>query len=519
MTTCTAPSTRGEAENMGARQVAIAMAALLGGLFTAMLSSTIVTTALPTIIGEIHGSQRQYTWIITSYLLASTMSTPIWGKLSDLFSKRLLIQLALWVFILGSVAAGATSDANLLIVCRAVQGVGMGGITALTSALMGVMLAPRARSRYLGYSGALMALSIVSAPLIGGVIVDSSLGWRWTFYVCVPLALASILTLNRVLRLATVRRHVRIDYLGAILISVTTALPMLLVTLGGHDFPWWSLPALGFAAASVVALVLTVVVELRAPEPIIPLRLLRSPSTIMIIVASIAVGLSLWAGTTFLTVFFQIGRGKSATQAGILMIPLTIGVLCASTASAELITRTGRWKGVIVAGATCLLGGLGWLGTTSHTTATWQVCAGMTFLGLGVGAMMQNLVLAVQNTVSLRDMGAVSGAVAFFRSLGGAVGVAVLGAGLATSVSRQVAEDLPAGSTTGSGVNLDLGSLPAPVVAVIRDAHADAAGHVFLLAAGVALVAFVAVLFVREVPLRTKVVIDPPHETVARPPV
>ena len=275
-----------ETGEMSHRQILEAMTGLLAGLFTAMLSSTIVATALPTIIGDLNGTQRQYTWVITASLLATTVSTPIWGKLSDLFSKKLLVQLSLVVFVLGSVAAGASHTVGFLILCRVVQGLGMGGLTALTQSIMGAIIAPRQRGRYAGYMGAVMAVSTVSGPLLGGLIVDSSLGWRWTFYVCAPLAIISLFILQSTLHVKTVKRMPKIDYLGALLITVASSLPLLWVTFAGHDFPWMSMQTAWYLGGTLLALVLLVVVELRAAEPIIPIRLLRNRTASLVIIAS-----------------------------------------------------------------------------------------------------------------------------------------------------------------------------------------------------------------------------------------
>ncbi|HEV7195542.1 MAG TPA: MDR family MFS transporter [Pedococcus sp.] len=500
------------------RQILEAMTGLLAGLFTAMLSSTIVSTALPTIIGDLRGTQRQYTWVITASLLATTVSTPIWGKLSDLFSKKLLVQLSLLVFVVGSVAAGIAHSVPFLIGCRVVQGLGMGGLTALTQSIMGTMIAPRQRGRYSGYMGAVMAVATVGGPLLGGVIVDSSLGWRWTFYVCVPLAVAAALILQATLHVTTVRRSPRIDYLGAGLIAVTASLPLIWVTFAGHDFAWWSVQTAGYLGATLVALALTLVVEWRAAEPIIPIRLLRNVTTALVVVASAAVGVAMFGGTTFLTQYFQISRGYSPTHAGLLTIPLMGALLVSSTVGGQVVSRTGRWKGIIVGGAVFLVAGLAGLGTLTHVTPMWQIAAAMAVMGFGMGAMMQNLVLAVQNSVDVSHVGAASATVAFFRTLGGAIGVSVLGAILANGVRDNVVAGLTAlgpkgaaAAAAGGGTStLDLKDMPGPIAGVVRAAYGDATGHIFMISAAFAVVALAAVLLVKEVPLRSTVSIADP---------
>ncbi|SDP63843.1 drug resistance transporter, EmrB/QacA subfamily [Pedococcus dokdonensis] len=511
--TTAAASTAAGTGEMSHRQILEAMTGLLAGLFTAMLSSTIVSTALPTIIGDLRGTQRQYTWVITASLLATTVSTPIWGKLSDLFSKKLLVQLSLLVFVAGSIAAGLSQTVGFLIACRVVQGLGMGGLTALTQSIMGAMIAPRQRGRYAGYMGAVMAVATVSGPLLGGLIVDSSLGWRWTFYVCIPLAVIALFVLQATLHITTAKRKPKIDYLGAGLIGVTASLPLLWVTFAGNDFPWWSAQTVWYLGGTVVALVLTVVVELRAAEPIIPIRLLKSMTTGLVVIASAAVGVAMFGGTTFLTQYFQISRDYSPTHAGLLTIPLMGALLLSSTVGGQVVSRTGRWKGIIIGGAVFLVAGTAGLGRIDHLTPMWQIGVAMALMGFGVGAMMQNLVLAVQNSVDVSNIGAASATIAFFRTLGGAIGVSVLGAVLANGVRDNITAGLAAlgpkaaaAAQSGGGTGtLDLKDMPAPIADIVRAAYGDATGHIFLISAVFAAVALLAVLFVKEVPLRTTV--------------
>ena len=511
--TTAAASTAAGTGEMSHRQILEAMTGLLAGLFTAMLSSTIVSTALPTIIGDLRGTQRQYTWVITASLLATTVSTPIWGKLSDLFSKKLLVQLSLLVFVAGSIAAGLSQTVGFLIACRVVQGLGMGGLTALTQSIMGAMIAPRQRGRYAGYMGAVMAVATVSGPLLGGLIVDSSLGWRWTFYVCIPLAVIALFVLQATLHITTAKRKPKIDYLGAGLIGVTASLPLLWVTFAGNDFPWWSAQTVWYLGGTVVALVLTIVVELRAAEPIIPIRLLKSMTTGLVVIASVAVGVAMFGGTTFLTQYFQISRDYSPTHAGLLTIPLMGALLLSSTVGGQVVSRTGRWKGIIIGGAVFLVAGTAGLGRIDHLTPMWQIGVAMALMGFGVGAMMQNLVLAVQNSVDVSNIGAASATIAFFRTLGGAIGVSVLGAVLANGVRDNITAGLAAlgpkaaaAAQSGGGTGtLDLKDMPAPIADIVRAAYGDATGHIFLISAVFAAVALLAVLFVKEVPLRTTV--------------
>lgn len=489
-----------------------AMTGLMAALFTALISSTIVSTALPTIIGKLEGNQRQYTWVITASLLATTVSTPIWGKLSDLFSKKILVQSSILVFVVGSVAAGMAQSVPFLIGCRVIQGLGMGGLTALAQAIMGAIVSPRERGRYSGYLGAVMAVSTVSGPMLGGVIVDN-FGWRWTFYVCVPLAVIALGVLQTQLHLPTIKRDVSIDVWGAVLITISASLPLLWVTFAGKDFAWVSTQSALYLGGTLLGVIAFIVVELRVPEPLVPLKVLNNRTAILVIIASAAVGISLFGGATFLGQYFQLALGYSPTKAGLMTIPLMAGAMVSSIGAGQIITRTGKWKVFLVVGATLMLVGLAALATIDHTSTVWHVQVFMGVMGLGMGALMQNLVLAVQNTVDVRDIGASSAAIAFFRTLGGAIGVTVLGAVLATRVQDDVVtgitalgpEAAAAASRSGSTSSLDLGSMPAPIRAIVRAAYGDATGHIFLIAAVVSVVALAAVLFIKEVPLRTSV--------------
>ena len=492
------------------RQILEVMTGLLAALFTALISSTIVSTALPTILSDLHGTQRQYTWIITSSLLALTITTPIWGKLSDLFNKKFLIQLSIVLFVIGSIGAGLSQTVPPMIAFRAVQGVAMGGLIALAQSILGSIIPPRQRGRYSGYMGAVIAVSTVSGPLLGGVITDN-INWRWCFFVCVPLAVISLILLQITLKLPSRRRHVKIDYVGAVLIAVVAALPMLWVTFAGSDYAWISCQSGLFLAAFVVATGLTIFTELRASEPMVPIRVLRNRTTLLMILASVGVGVAMFGSSTFLTQYFQLAGGHTPTRAGLMTIPLIVSQMLTSTIGGQIVSRTGRWKPLMVVGSFMLVIGLGLMGTLDHTTPFWQIAIFTSVLGVGIGALVQNIVLAVQNTVDVSQVGATSATVSFFRSLGGAVGVAVLGAILANHVSTKVAQGLAAAGvrTGGAGANLDLRDLPGSVQLIVRAAYGDSFGTLFLIAAVVSVVTLVSILLVREVPLRDTVELRP----------
>ena len=507
----TVAATGSPAQPMTHHEILEALSGLLLALFVAMISSTIVSNALPRIVADLHGSESGYTWIVVATLLTTTASTPIWGKLADLFSKKVLVQAALVIFAAASALAGLAPTMGLLISARALQGVGAGGLTALVQVVIASMVSPRERGRYSGYIGATFAVATVSGPLLGGLIVDTPwLGWRWCFYVALPVAALAFLVLQKTLHLPVVRRQVRIDYLGAALITSGVSVLLIWVSLAGAQFRWGSSTSAVMVVAGVLLLVLAVLVELRVPEPIIPLRLFRDRTTSLATFASAMVGVAMFGSTVFLSQYFQISRGMSPTDAGLMSVFMVGGLMVSSMLTGRRITRTGRWKHFLVGGMVLTVGGMALLSTLDEHTDLVEVGAFMALVGVGLGATMQNLVLAVQNNTAQSDMGTASAVVAFFRTMGGSVGVSALGAALGHQVSVHVLSGLaalgikpPAGSS-GQSVP-DLSTMPGPVRAVFEHAFGVATGHVFLLAAPVAAVALVAVLFIREVPLRLTV--------------
>ncbi|WP_329273848.1 MFS transporter [Streptomyces sp. NBC_01451] len=498
---------------MSHRQIMEALTGLLLGMFVAILSSTIVSNALPDIIKDLGGGQSAYTWVVTASLLAMTASTPLWGKLADLFSKKLLIQFALVIFVLGSAAAGLSQNAAMLIGFRAVQGIGMGGLSALAQIILAAMISPRERGRYNGYLGATFATAMVGGPLIGGVITDTSwLGWRWCFYVGVPFAVVALIVLQRTLHLPVVKRQAKVDWTGAFFITSAVCLLLVWVTFAGDKYDWVSWQTYAMIGGTVALLGLFVLVESKASEPIIPLRLFRNRTITLASLASLFVGVAMFAGTIFFSQYFQLARDKSPTMSGVMTIPMIGGLFVASTVSGQVITRTGRWKAWLLAGGVLVTAGLGLLGTLRYDTPYWHVAIYMALLGLGVGMMMQNLVLCTQNQVSPSDLGVASSVVTFFRSLGGAIGVSALGAVLSHRITDHLKDGLAtidpkyASALSGSTSNTipDLDVLPAPLRTVIEGAYGHGIGDVFLYAAPAALLALVFSLFIKEVPLRTK---------------
>jgi EmrB/QacA subfamily drug resistance transporter len=490
---------------MSHRQILEAMSGLLLGLFVTILSSTVVSTALPRIIADLGGSQSSYTWVVTSTLLALTVSTPIWGKLSDLYDRRTLIQLGLAIFVAGSLLAGLAQSTTWLIACRVVQGVGAGGLTALVQVILSDLVSPRERGRYAGYLGAVFGVGTVAGPLLGGLITDSPLGWRWCFFVCVPFAAAAFVVLRRTLHLSHRRRQVRIDFVGALLIGTGVSALLIWVSLAGHDFAWASWRSAALVVGGIVLLAAAVAVERQVAEPLIPLRLFDDRSTRLAILASVAVGVAMFGTTVFLTQYMQLARGYSPTESGLLTIPMVTGLFLSSTLIGRRITRTGRYKGPMMAGAALMTVGFLSMSILDETTSLVELSVFMFLVGAGIGMLMQNLVLVVQNSVAPADIGAGSSLIAFFRSLGGAIGVSVLGAILASRASSSITEGLAAQGVrrpAGDGGQVpDMSALPEAVRRVVEHAYGAAIADVFLVAAPMGLVALAAVALLTERPL------------------
>ncbi len=497
------------AGQMSHREVLEALSGLLLAMFVAMLSSTVVSNALPRIITDLRGSQSGYTWVVVATLLTMTASTPVWGKLADQFSKKLLVQSALVIFVAGSLVAGFAPNMGVLIGARAIQGLGVGGLTALVQVVIASMVSPRERGRYSGYIGAVFALATVSGPLIGGLVVDT-IGWRWCFFVGIPVAALAFVVLQKTLHLPVVKREVHIDYLGASLLVAGVSFLLVWVSLAGQHFDWVSTTSALLVAAGLLVLAAAVYVEMRiAREPVIPMRLFRDRTTSLATVASVMVGVAMFGSTVYLSQYFQLARGMSPTHAGLMSITMVGGLLVSSIVTGRIISSTGVWKRYLVGGMALVIVGLLLLSRIDAATPLVHVGASMAVMGLGLGATMQNLVLAVQNNTAQSDMGAASSVVAFFRSMGGSIGVSALGAVLASQVAADVTQQLaslgvPTDARSSHQIP-DLATLPGPIRAVFEGAFGEATGHLFLIAVPFAVAALLCVLFIKEVPLRTTI--------------
>jgi len=500
---------------MSHKEILEALSGLLVAMFVAILSSTVVTTALPTIVSDLHGTQTGYTWVLVATMLAMTATTPIWGKLADLFSKKLLMQVALIVYVSGSALAGLAQSMSWLIGARVITGLGVGGVMALIQIIIGSMVSPRERGRYSGYIGASFGLATLLGPLVGGLIVDSALGWRGCFYVGLPFAIVAFVVLQLKLHLPTVKRDVKIDYLGATLLMGGVSILLIWVSLAGQQFDWASGTTALMVAGGLAVLALALVVEAKyAAEPIIPLQLFKDRTISLATFAAVMVGVAMLSATTFMAEYFQTARGMSPTHAGLMSLSMVVGLMGTSIISGRMISSTGRWKVWLVGGMVAVVIGTGLLGTIDHATSLWVIGAYMLVLGAGLGCTQQNLILAVQNNVDQANIGAASSVVAFFRTLGGAIGVSVFGAILSHQVIAQVKDGIGAlvasgnvtpaqASSLGEGGLQKAAALPAPLRGLIEAANGDATGHIFLFAVPFALLALITVLFIKEGSLRT----------------
>ncbi|MFI6850719.1 MDR family MFS transporter [Streptomyces sp. NPDC050416] len=495
---------------MSNRQILQAMSGLMAGMFVAILAGTVVSNALPRIIADLGASQSSYTWVVTAELLAMTATVPLWGKLSDLYNKKLLLQLSLGLFVVGSLLAGFSQDVGLLILSRVAQGIGAGGLTALAQVVMAAIIPPRRLGKYAGIFGAVFAVGTVAGPLIGGVLVDTSwLGWRWCFFIGVPFALLAIALLQRTLHLPTVRREAKVDYLGAFLIVAGVCALLIWVTLAGNEFDWASWQTAVLTGGGVALLALAVAVEAKVAEPVIPLGIFRIRTVALTTLASLFVGVAMFGGTVFLSQYFQVSLGKSPTMAGLMSLPMILGLLVSSTVAGQIISATGRWKVYLVGGGVTMTAGLGLLSTIGPDTHFGLLSVYMAVMGIGVGMLMQNLVLAAQNDVPAAELGAATSVLSFFRSMGGTIGTSVLGAILANRVASEMNQSLKdaggaaeGGGQAGHGGVPDMTALPAPMREMVEHAYGVATAELFLVATPFAALALIAVLFIKEKALK-----------------
>ncbi|HEY4451263.1 MAG TPA: MDR family MFS transporter [Solirubrobacteraceae bacterium] len=508
-----------EVDSREPRSLRLVLGGLMLVLFLAALDQTIVATALPTIVGDL-GGLKHISWVVTAYLLAQTVVTPLYGKLGDQYGRKVVLQGALALFILGSALCGLSQNLDELIAFRAIQGLGGGGLMVSAQAAIGDVVPPRERGRYTGLFGGVFALASVAGPLLGGFLT-SSLSWRWIFYVNLPLGVVAFFVLAATLPAVAERARHAIDYVGTALLAAGLSAIVLVASLGGTSVAWGSPLILALAIAGVVLLACFVAVERRAREAVLPPRLLRNRVFIVTSAVGFVVGFALFGAVTYLPLFLQVVKGASPTGSGLQLLPLMGGLLLTSIGSGQVISRTGRYRVFPIVGTAVMVVGLYLLSTLDSSSSVGTVFAFMFVLGLGLGMVMQVLVLAVQNAVEYSDLGVATSGATLFRSIGGSLGTATLGAIFANRLSEQLKALLPAGAAgAGSGGEVNpkqIAGLPPTLHGDYLHAFTSSLSGVFLVASAVAFVAFVLSWFIRELALRDTVTSGDVADTYAAP--
>ncbi|CCK30401.1 drug transporter [Streptomyces davaonensis JCM 4913] len=503
--------------------VLVPIGALLLGMLLAALDQTIVSTALPTIVSDL-GGMEHLSWVVTAYLLASTAATPLWGKLGDQYGRKRLFQTAIVIFLIGSALCGVAQDMPQLIGFRALQGLGGGGLMVLSMAIVGDLVPPRERGRYQGLFGAVFGATSVLGPLLGGLFTQH-LSWRWVFYVNLPVGVVALAVIAAALHIPRrTERHV-IDYLGTFLIASVATCLVLVASLGGTTWDWGSWQIVGLALLGVVLAVAFVSVERQAAEPVLPLKLFRIRTFTLAAVISFIVGFAMFGAMTYLPTFLQVVQGVTPTMSGVHMLPMVLGLLLASTASGQIVSRTGRWKVFPIAGTGVTALGLLLLHQLHADSSTFVMSTCFFVFGLGLGLVMQVLVLIVQNAVAYEDLGVATSGATFFRSIGASFGVAIFGTVFASRLGDKLADafrgtELPAGTVDELEADpRGIAELPSALQPAAVDAYATSITDVFLYAAPVALLGFVLAWFLKEDKLRGSVTAPDITETLASNPV
>jgi EmrB/QacA subfamily drug resistance transporter len=498
------------------QRVRVIFMALLLVLLLASLDQTIVSTALPTIVGDL-GGLSHLSWVVTAYLLSSTVAGPLYGKLGDLYGRKLLLQVAIVLFLAGSALCGLSQDMTELIAFRAIQGLGGGGLIVTTMAAIGDIIPPRDRGKYQGFFGAVFGVSTVIGPLLGGFFVDS-LSWRWIFYVNLPIGIAALAVIAVAFQSPSSHVHHRIDYLGAAVLTAGLSAIVLFTSLGGTSYGWGSPLIVALIATGAVMLMLFPLVESRAAEPILPLALFRNRTFVVSSAVGFIIGLALFGAVTFLPLYLQVVKGHSPTVSGLLITPMMGGLLITSIVSGQLISRLGRYRAFPIAGTAIATVGLFLLSRIGVSTSTGAVALGMVVLGLGLGMVMQVLVLAVQNAVDYRYLGVATSGSTLFRQIGGSIGVSAFGTIFSSNLARELSSRVPRGVHVPAAANpAVVHQLPARIKTPYIEAFAAALQPVFVTAAIVAFAAFLLSWLLPELSLRQTAAAEGVGESFASP--
>ena len=487
------------------RKLRLVLAALMLTTFLSALDQTIVATALPTMVGELGGLEH-LAWVVTAYLLAATATTPLWGKLSDLYGRKIMLQSAVVIFLVGSALAGLSQTMGQLIAFRGIQGIGGGGLMVLAMAVIADVIPPSERGRYQGLFGAVFGVASVLGPLVGGFFVEQST-WRWIFYINIPLGIAVLVILGAVLQLPRRTTQHAIDWLGAML-AVSAIISLLLaLQWGGREYAWTSPIIVGLGTTALILAVLFVLHERRHPEPIVPMTLFANKVFRMSAIIGFLIGIAMFGAIVYLPVYLQVARGATPTQAGLQLLPLMAGLLITSVASGRVISRIGRYRMFPIAGTLTAALGMWLLSGVAVDSPYWRVAIGMLVLGFGLGMVMQVIILAVQNAVSPREIGVATSSATFFRQVGGSFGTAIFGAIMTARLATELATAVPPGISVDpgqlTGSPAIIAALPQVVQDNVREAFVVALSGVFWWAIPVCLAAFVAALFLPEQRLRT----------------